>query len=293
MHTDNPPRRLRPRRAPFPVPVGYVQGQLTVLAWERAYHPRTGVALGWLPRVRCTCGTEKVIPRTSLLRSKVTKCIDCARASPKVGPKSWSKLEAKYPVGYQIGRLELVGWEWGRTASGVARRLPVMKCECGYQGTVSLSRLRQGILNACRQCARKVATRKIQSRHSYGSVPVELPRKDRRRLQSRINGSIQRCHNPTVKSYPNYGGRGIYVHKAWREDRGAYLAYLLTLPNWDDPALDLDRIDNNRGYEPGNLRFATKTQNTRNRRTVAALEAELAALRRELRRQKEGASYGG
>lgn len=114
-------------------------------------------------------------------------------------------------------------------------------------------------------------------------------------MQRRIKGSIQRCHDPKDKSYPNYGGRGIYVHPPWRKDKAAYLEYLLTLPNWDDPRRDLDRIDNNRGYEPGNLRFATKTQNANNRRTVAELEDELVRLRRYVRKleSKMGESYGG
>lgn len=292
MLTDNTPRRTRPRRAPFPVPVGYVQGELTVVAWERTYHAKTGAAMGWCPRVKCSCGTEKVIPRASLIRSKVSKCITCARKNPSKGPKTWNRLETVYPVGFRVGTLELTKWEWGRTPSGIARRLPVMRCSCGYEGTVSLSRLRQGILKSCRQCARQAATKKLQDRHGYKYFPEGLSTADRKRLQRRIKGTLQRCHDPKSKSYPNYGGRGIYVYAPWREDKSAYLAYLVTLPNWRDPTRDLDRIDNNKGYEPGNLRFATKTQNSRNRRTVAALEAEIISLRRKLRKL-EGASYGG
>jgi hypothetical protein len=112
-------------------------------------------------------------------------------------------------------------------------------------------------------------------------------------LLNRIASCIARCHRPTDHGYKWYGARGIRVFAPWREDRAAFLRYLLTLPGWDQPDLQLDRVENSRGYEPGNLRFASRRENMGNRRTVGALqrlvtdlEAENARLRSDLERSE-------
>lgn len=48
----------------------------------------------------------------------------------------------------------------------------------------------------------------------------------------------------------------------WIDDFRAFLAHIGPAP---DPRLSLDRIDNNRGYEPGNVRWATASEQARNR----------------------------
>lgn len=87
---------------------------------------------------------------------------------------------------------------------------------------------------------------------------------------SLLAAAVQRCHNPRDASYASYGGRGIYVDPAWR-GRGAvdrFLAYLGPRPS---PEHTLDRIDNDGPYAPGNVRWATRRQQQRNRRANVAL----------------------
>jgi hypothetical protein len=73
-----------------------------------------------------------------------------------------------------------------------------------------------------------------------------------------------RCLNPAHRAYPNYGGRGIGMHLAWVDDFEAFYAYVGPRPSSQH---SLDRYPNNNGgYEPGNVRWATPEQQNRNRR---------------------------
>ena len=72
-----------------------------------------------------------------------------------------------------------------------------------------------------------------------------------------------RCYNPKNSGYCRYGGRGIKMYGPWIKDFQAFFDYIGRKPT---PEHSLDRIDNNRGYEPGNIRWATKKEQCRNRR---------------------------
>lgn len=72
----------------------------------------------------------------------------------------------------------------------------------------------------------------------------------------------QRCLNPNSPDYPAYGGRGIMVDARWMRSFPAFLAEIGPRPS---PKHSVDRIDGTRGYEPGNVRWATPTQQSRNR----------------------------
>ena len=79
----------------------------------------------------------------------------------------------------------------------------------------------------------------------------------------------QRCHNPRNKGYPYYGALGIKVCPQWRESCAMFLRDVGRRP---EPSLSLDRINNNKGYEPGNVRWATRAEQSRNRRHLVRYE---------------------
>lgn len=72
---------------------------------------------------------------------------------------------------------------------------------------------------------------------------------------------IHRCNNPNHKHYSNYGDRGITVCKRWKKFEN-FLEDMGKPPK----GLQIDRIDNSKGYDKSNCHWVTAKQNCRNRR---------------------------
>jgi hypothetical protein len=83
-------------------------------------------------------------------------------------------------------------------------------------------------------------------------------------VHSKWMSMIQRCTNALEAAYPNYGGRGIRVCDEWLNDFQAFYDHVSTLPHFGEKGRSLDRIDNDGNYEPGNVRWATRTEQQRN-----------------------------
>lgn len=78
-------------------------------------------------------------------------------------------------------------------------------------------------------------------------------------------GMRRRCYETTAKNYRWYGGKGVQVHPDWHD--------FLTFRQWAyangyAKGLELDRVDSDGNYEPGNCRWRTKKANLRNRDLV-------------------------
>jgi len=73
----------------------------------------------------------------------------------------------------------------------------------------------------------------------------------------------QRCLNPKSRSFVWYGARGITVCDEWRDSFQAFYDYVGPRPSRE---LSIDRKNNDGNYEPGNVRWATASEQARNQR---------------------------
>ena len=132
------------------------------------------------------------------------------------------------------------------------------RCTCGVEKDVNLRMMEIGRTTQCKGCSSRATH--IGRGHLIISSQLVA------RLQKRAAAMLQRCSNPNDPSYHNYGGRGVEFRFASVKECVDYV--LSELPHESYVGLDIDRVNNNGHYEPGNLRLATRKQNLNNRRNT-------------------------
>jgi len=70
-----------------------------------------------------------------------------------------------------------------------------------------------------------------------------------------------RCLNQKSKDYAKYGGKGITIYKEWIDSFEKFYEHI----GKKQKGQSIDRIDNTKGYEPGNVRWANNSQQQRNK----------------------------
>ena len=171
------------------------------------------------------------------------------------GRQTTCSRQCSYRLRSQVLRVDLTGKPFG--AFTVLRRADRRsssgawywrcRCICGVEKDIFCSSLTRGLSTSC-GCL---------GRHNPHTKNAE---------KSCWYNMIQRCHIPTHKSYHYYGGRGITVCERWRL---SYDDFLNDVGRRPSPEHSLDRYPNNNGnYEPGNVRWATSSEQVKNRRTL-------------------------
>lgn len=141
--------------------------------------------------------------------------------------------------------------------SGRRRVMWVCRCTCGVVKPASAHDLRAGKIKSC-GC--RVGA-KTSFTHGHSGSGRGKTRSKEYRSWAHMR---ERCNNPKNKNFLLYGGRGISVCPSW-DDFSVFLADMGFAPT---PKHTLDRIDNSKGYGPDNCRWATQTEQVRNRRNT-------------------------
>lgn len=138
------------------------------------------------------------------------------------------------------------------------RALWVALClPCGREKVFSGDHLRRGLVRSC-GCLQRQSISAAKTVHGAARKGKATPE-----YQAWCN-LIRRCTDPKATRYRDWGGRGITVCAEWRHDFPAFLAHVGPRPS---PRHSIDRIDNTRGYEPGNVRWSDLSHQGRNKRS--------------------------
>ena len=125
------------------------------------------------------------------------------------------------------------------------------------------SSLYNGLTQSC-GCLKRERTVEINKARAW----PKISRTYLYRVWSQIK---QRCYNQRCDEYHNYGARGIKLHAVWH-DFAAFARDVVAAIGERPDLHSIDRIDNDRGYVPGNLRWATQRTQVRNRRVTRLYE---------------------
>lgn len=157
-------------------------------------------------------------------------------------------------TGQRFGRLTVVGYSHtNRNRKSVWN----CHCDCGNDCQVAGERL----VRLTRSCGCLIRETTASRNTTHGQR--------RSKEYGSWRAMKERCHNQNSEKFADYGGRGITVCDRWRYSFEAFLSDMGDKPS---PRHTIDRIDNDRGYEPGNCRWATPSEQRLNQRRVVSRE---------------------
>ncbi len=149
-------------------------------------------------------------------------------------------------TGKRFGRLKVIE----RAKSQCGRACWKCQCDCGNIKIIIGKSLRNGNTKSC-GCLMKEANREKMTTHGMRGNP----------LYAVWRAMRQRCNNTNDKAYKNYGGRGIMVCHRWQKFEN-FFEDMGVCPT----GFTLERIDNDKGYQKNNCKWATRLEQARNKR---------------------------
>lgn len=143
--------------------------------------------------------------------------------------------------GRLVGIRRIEGREW------------LWKCDCGTEKVINATLVRIGNTASC-GCLRSEKSAERKTKHGLtktGSIAYQRWESIRSRVTAK-----------TGAKFRDYASRGVTMCAEWLNDPAAFVAHIGEPPS---PEWTVDRIDNSRGYEPGNVRWATKLEQANNK----------------------------
>lgn len=163
----------------------------------------------------------------------------------------------KNEVGNRYGRLTVTSYSHSRKTLSGATAMWNCACDCGASVVACGVSLRVGETSSC-GCLRRDVLASVNTKHGMAK------RSRRHPLYQLWKGMRARCNNPGHSSYNRYGGRGIKVCERWSE----FSNFVSDMGRRPSQRHSVDRINGMGNYEPGNCRWATPKEQSRNSRKM-------------------------
>jgi hypothetical protein len=181
------------------------------------------------------------------------------------------KITKEYLIGEKFHHLTVIGKYEGPNSRGKV----ICECDCGNKNIICrYSHLKNGGTKSCGCLAKKVARDMMYNTLiPNGKVHGDSRNSEQNYIYSIWVSAKQRCYNPNNKRYSSYGAKGITMHEEWIKNYPLFKEYILTnlgerpkgKTSKKSEGYSIDRIDVTKGYEPGNLRWATFIEQANNK----------------------------
>jgi len=143
-----------------------------------------------------------------------------------------------------------LGMQYPRETSKERKRYGIYQCpNCMIGFKTQTANVKAGSVNQCRSCGS--STHKLSGH----------------RLYSLWSSAKNRCMNPNDARFYDYGGRGISMSEEFM-DFDVWFKYVMSLPDANEEGLEIDRIDNNKGYERNNIKWSNRCEQAQNTRLL-------------------------
>lgn len=150
--------------------------------------------------------------------------------------------------GQRFGRLSVIR----EVDAQKGRRKFLLICDCGNITEVALTNLRRGTTQSC-GCLMKERLSAAKKTHGKTHTTV---------YHSWL-GIKQRCYNPNHPDYDLYGGLGLDIYDQWKDSFEEFYSFIGDPP--DTRRWSIERLDNDKGYIPGNIEWALPEKQARNK----------------------------
>lgn len=178
------------------------------------------------------------------------------------------KKDYEKEIGRKYGRLTLV------SIIPKSKAKFLCKCDCGKETEALLCTMKSGHKLSCGCLQKEKAKKNVMDYVNSEKYRLPPSRKTHGMSNTRLYrewlSMRNRCKLKSQRCYRLYGERGIFVCDEWENSFETFMEW--SIKNGYSDELELDRIDNERGYSPDNCRWVTHKENSNNKRKTVYIE---------------------
>jgi hypothetical protein len=218
----------------------------------------------WL--FKCVCGKEKELCSNDVVSYRIKSCgclhHNYTRALSNISHKKHLFFDNKTDESVitqdfrniQFHKLQAINFLYMNRTQHSCKAIWEFACSCGSKIISDISTIKRGLRKSC-GCQRVQTKETLTKKFDLKNPKIKKTYNCWLRIQAR-------CYNKNNDSYADYGGRGISVSEFWKTDFSVFLQDMGLCPNNHS----IERINVNGNYEKNNCKWATTSEQIRNRR---------------------------